>query len=83
MSKHTSLYDTHVRLGGRMVEFAGFELPVQYTSILAEHRHTRTACSLFDTCHMGMIEIPAKHAELLAAAITVDATALKVGRGKY
>ena len=66
-----------------MVEFAGFELPVQYTSILAEHRHTRTACSLFDTCHMGMIEIPAKHAELLAAAITVDATALKVGRGKY
>ncbi len=39
--KRTPLYDTHVRLGGRMVEFAGFEMPVQYSSILKEHAAVR------------------------------------------
>ena len=83
MPHRTSLYETHVRLGGRMVEFAGFELPVQYESILAEHRHTRTHTGLFDTCHMGLIRFDADAGEPLARAITVDATALAIGRGKY
>ena len=50
----TPLADSHVALGARMVPFAGWNMPVQYSEgILAEHRHCRTAASLFDICHMG------------------------------
>ena len=54
--KHTPLYDLHVRLGARMVAFAGYDMPVQYRSgILKEHLHTRAAAGLFDVSHMGQI----------------------------
>ena len=54
----TRLYDTHVALGGRMVEFAGWELPVQYsTGPLAEHHAVRQAAGLFDIDHMGQFEV--------------------------
>ena len=50
----TPLYDLHVSLGARMVPFAGWEMPVQYTGgILAEHRWTRDHAALFDVSHMG------------------------------
>jgi len=51
----TNLYDTHVSLGARMVPFAGWEMPVQYTSPLEEHATVRTAAGLFDIDHMGQI----------------------------
>ncbi len=52
--QHTPLHDLHVALGGRMVPFAGYSLPVQYRAgIIAEHTHTRAAASLFDVSHMG------------------------------
>ena len=52
--KPTPLYDLHLALGGRLVDFAGYQLPVQYRAgILAEHRHTRQSASLFDVSHMG------------------------------
>jgi len=54
----TPLKSVHIDLGARMVPFAGWEMPVQYKDgILAEHKHTRTAASLFDICHMGEFEI--------------------------
>ena len=51
--KRTALYDKHIALGGRMVEFAGYELPVQYSGILEEHRAVREAAGVFDVSHMG------------------------------
>lgn len=54
----TALYQTHIDLGGRMVEFAGWELPVQYPpGPLAEHHAVRNAAGLFDISHMGQIEV--------------------------
>ena len=53
MSKRTPLYDRHVALGGRMVDFAGWDMPVQYTGILEEHRAVREAAGAFDISHMG------------------------------
>jgi aminomethyltransferase len=60
----TALYDTHVALGGRMVEFAGWELPVQYpTGPTAEHHAVRNAAGLFDIDHMGQFEVRGPDAE--------------------
>ena len=53
MSLRTPLYDQHVAAGGRMVDFAGWEMPVQYTGILEEHRIVREECGVFDISHMG------------------------------
>ena len=52
MAKRTALFDTHVALGGKMVEFAGYDLPVQYSGILEEHRAVREAAGVFDVSHM-------------------------------
>lgn len=51
--KRTELYMEHVGLGAKLVEFGGWEMPVQYTGIVAEHHAVRTAAGLFDVCHMG------------------------------
>ena len=56
--RRTPLYALHVRLGARMVPFAGYEMPLQYPGgIIAEHLHTRAAASLFDVSHMGQIAV--------------------------
>ena len=56
--KRTSLYDEHVKLGARMVPFAGYDMPVQYpTGIIAEHNWTRENAGLFDVSHMGQCVI--------------------------
>ncbi len=56
MPKKTPLYDTHVALGGKVVDFAGFLLPIQYeTGIIAEHKAVREAAGLFDVSHMGEV----------------------------
>ncbi|MBN1554632.1 MAG: glycine cleavage system aminomethyltransferase GcvT [Phycisphaerae bacterium] len=80
----TPLYEKHVAAGGRMVDFAGWLLPIQYESMLAEHRHCRGAVSLFDTSHMGQFRVtgPSAAAEL-SRALTQNAEILPLGRGKY
>lgn len=84
MSQTTCLTDLHVQHGGRMVDFAGWLLPVQFAGVLAEHIHTREAVSLFDTGHMGQFHIEGTDAaRALGRALTQDAEALAVGRGKY
>src|SRR6267142_2800137 len=57
MPKRTPLYEAHRALGARMIEFGGWEMPVQYTGILAEHHAVRTQAGLFDLSHMGEIEV--------------------------
>ena len=55
--RQTPLYDLHVSLGGRMVPFAGWDMPVQYTSILDEARAVRSKAGVFDVSHMGRMLI--------------------------
>jgi aminomethyltransferase len=55
--RRTPLYDFHVAHGGRMVDFAGWEMPVQYRSILEEHKAVRRTAGLFDVSHMGEVEV--------------------------
>lgn len=57
MPKQTPLYETHIKLGARMVPFGGWDMPVQYTSITEEHNAVRNAVGIFDIGHMGVIEI--------------------------
>jgi aminomethyltransferase len=51
------LHDVHVQLGAKMVEFAGWSMPLRYRGIVAEHRHTRAQCSVFDVSHMGRLKV--------------------------
>ena len=55
--KHTPLYDTHVKAGAKIVEFGGWEMPIQYTGIIEEHNKCRSAAGLFDVSHMGEIDV--------------------------
>ncbi len=55
--KKTPLYDRHIALGATMTEFGGWAMPVQYTTVMDEHRNTRTIAGLFDVCHMGELDV--------------------------
>jgi len=82
--KKTPLNAVHREFGGRMVEFAGWEMPVQYEAILSEHHHTRKAVSVFDTCHMGEFMFrgdPGKAG--LERLVTVPCGNMKPGRCRY
>lgn len=83
----TALYDRHVAAGGRIVEFGGYALPVQYSGIVAEHNHTREAAGLFDVSHMGQVVVTGPdHAATIAALETVtpaDLASLAPGEMRY
>lgn len=81
----TPLYDLHVELGGKMVPFAGYEMPVQYAlGVKKEHEHTRAACGLFDVSHMGQVIIRgAGPAVALEALVPADIVGLAVGSQRY
>jgi aminomethyltransferase len=80
----TALYDAHVERGAKMVPFAGWSMPVSYTSIRDEHIHTRTACSLFDVSHMGRIRVTGNDAEsFLDRICTRNLEDAEVGRCYY
>ncbi len=80
----TPLAARHEQLGARMIDFSGWRMPVQYGSILDEHRAVRERVGLFDLSHMGelMVEGP-EAAAGLAAALVSDPTALSIGRAQY
>jgi aminomethyltransferase len=64
--KKTQLFDRHLELGAKVIDFGGWAMPVQYTNVIEEHQATRTKAGLFDTCHMGEIEVKGPQAfELL------------------
>ncbi|PZF78570.1 glycine cleavage system aminomethyltransferase GcvT [Aestuariivirga litoralis] len=86
--KRTSLYDDHVRLGARMVPFAGYDMPVQYPSgILTEHNWTRENAGLFDVSHMGQCLIEGADfdtvAKAMEALVPADVTSLKPRQQRY
>lgn len=82
--KRTALYDRHRTLGARIIPFAGWEMPVQYEGILAEHRAVRTAAGLFDLGHMGQFLVTGPDAlAFLQYTTTNDLSTLEPGQAKY
>jgi len=82
--KRTPLYDRHVALGGRMVDFGGWELPQQYTSIRDEHLAVRNVAGLFDVSHMGRYEVSGAGAETyLQRLLTNDIAKVNAGQAIY
>ncbi len=82
--KKTAFNSRHHQLGARMVEFAGFEMPVEYTGINTEHLAVRTAAGLFDVSHMGEIWIRGHHAfDLLNHILSNDPSVLMPGKAQY
>jgi aminomethyltransferase len=84
-AKRTPLYESHRRLGAKMVDFGGWAMPVQYAGgILHEHRTTRAAVGVFDVCHMGEIHFRGPHAaEAVQRLVTNDVSRLAEGRAFY
>jgi aminomethyltransferase len=81
---HTPLYAAHQALGARFVDFGGWEMPVQYTSIIDEHHAVRQRAGLFDVSHMGEIELRGPHAIAVAQELTVnDLGRLRDGQAQY
>jgi aminomethyltransferase len=80
----TPLYECHLEAGARMVEFAGWQMPVQYSGVIEEHRAVRTAAGLFDVSHMGEISVRGPAAEAFLQHLTPnDVTRLAPGRAHY
>ncbi len=82
--KRTPLHDVHVKAGAKMVPFGGWEMPVQYTGIIEEHRAVRGAMGLFDISHMGEFEVSGAGALAAVQRLTTnDASTLAVGQVQY
>ncbi|HWI59254.1 MAG TPA: glycine cleavage system aminomethyltransferase GcvT [Bacillota bacterium] len=82
--KRTPLFSAHQRLGGKLIEFGGWEMPVQYTSIVDEHQTVRNAAGLFDISHMGEVWVSGPQAEtFLNGVLTNDVRKLSLGLGQY
>jgi aminomethyltransferase len=80
----TACHAWHVAHNGRMVDFAGWEMPVQYSSIVAEHNAVRTAAGLFDIAHMGRLKFTGPDAvKFLDTIVTNDVAGLEVGQIRY
>jgi aminomethyltransferase len=83
-SKRTPLYEVHKRLGARLIPFGGWDMPVEYSGIVKEHRAVRTAAGLFDVSHMGEFEVRGPAAlDLIQSITTNNASALSDGQAQY
>jgi aminomethyltransferase len=82
--QRTPLYESHVAAGARIVDFAGWEMPVQYTGVIDEHRAVRQTAGLFDVSHMGEIGVTGPGAEAFLQSITPnDVSKLEDGQAHY
>ncbi|HLI52007.1 MAG TPA: glycine cleavage system aminomethyltransferase GcvT [Thermomicrobiaceae bacterium] len=82
--RKTPLADRHERLGARMVDFAGWYMPVQYTGIIEEHKHVRSQAGLFDLGHMGQLDVQGSDAlAFLQYVSTNDLSRLESGQAEY
>ena len=82
--RRTALFETHQALGARCIDFGGWEMPVQYSGIVDEHRAVREACGLFDISHMGELMVGgARATEFLDSILTNTASNLAVGDAQY
>ncbi len=84
MTKETFLHDKHVQLGAKMVDFAGWHMPVQYSSIIEEHKTVREKVGLFDVSHMGEVFVTGKESmEFLNKIVPQDITKLNYEKAVY
>src|SRR5664280_1762113 len=84
MLKRTPLFTAHQKLGGKLVEFGGWEMPVRYTSITDEHLAVRNAAGIFDISHMGEVTVSGSGAAaFLNSVLTNDIRKLAPGEGQY
>src|SRR5436190_23463901 len=82
--KRTPLFSAHQKLGAKLIEFGGWEMPVHYTSISDEHLAVRNAAGIFDISHMGEVLLKGPSAEtFLNQMLTNDLSKLAVGQGQY
>jgi aminomethyltransferase len=82
--KRTPLYEAHVTAGAKLVDFAGWQMPVEYDGIRAEHLRVRSSCGVFDVSHMGEIETEGPQAaELLQRLLSNDVSKIQVGGAQY
>ncbi|EET84672.1 glycine cleavage system T protein, partial [Clostridium carboxidivorans P7] len=82
--KKTPLFDVYPRYGGKIIDFAGWALPVQYQGIIAEHEAVRSAAGIFDVSHMGEVEVKGKDAlKFVQNIITNDASTLENNQALY
>ena len=84
MLKRTALYSAHKKLGAKLIDFGGWEMPVQYTSITDEHLAVRTAAGIFDISHMGEVTVSGPGAlDFLNRTLSNDVRKLAPGQGQY
>src|SRR5450755_4102413 len=84
MLKRTALFSAHQKLGAKLIDFGGWEMPVQYTSIMDEHLVVRKAAGIFDISHMGEVTVSgAAAAAFLNHLLTNDINKLAPGTGQY
>ena len=84
MALRSPLHDEHVRLGARLVDFAGWEMPLQYAGVVGEHMAVRNAVGIFDVSHLGKLAVSGADAgAALDHALTADVSGLAVGRATY
>jgi aminomethyltransferase len=82
--RRTPLYERHAALGARLVPFAGWEMPVQYTTIVDEHRAVRTSAGVFDVSHMGQLSLTGDGAhEYLQSRLSNDLDRIAAGQAQY
>lgn len=82
--KRTTLHDVHLELGAHFTEFAGWDMPVRYTSDVAEHHAVRTSAGIFDLSHMGEVEVTGAEAgEALDYAVVGKPSGMRVGQARY
>src|SRR5215471_17882125 len=82
--RKTALHPVHRRLGAKMVDFNGWDMPVEYSGIIAEHIAVRTGVGIFDVSHMGDIRVAGKEALAAIQHISInDASRLAIGQAQY
>jgi aminomethyltransferase len=82
--RYTSLLDAHRALGAKLIDFAGWDMPLQYSGVISEHQSVRTGAGLFDVSHLGKLRVRGTDGgEALQRAVTADVIALEPGRATY
>src|SRR5687767_13430268 len=82
--KNTALTKKHIELGAKMVEFAGYNMPIQYSNLILEHENVRTKVGMFDVSHMGEFMVEGKGSlELLQYVTSNDVSKLSPGKVQY
>lgn len=80
----TALYEQHVDLGAKLIDFSGWKMPISYEGVLAEHHHVRSKAGIFDVSHMGEFVIRGQGAQAFLQYVTInDVKKLDVGHGQY